>query len=595
MEYKILLVDDEAANLRLLERLFRRQHQIISATSGAEGLEMLKRHDIALIISDQRMPSMTGIEFLRRAAEMRQHTVRIILTGYTDVNALVEAINSGIVYKYVTKPWINEDLQQTVDRALQHYETIKSQHELTLLNNRLSEQIESTRNGFFRSIGDTLDLKDPFLHAHMRRTSNYAIAIGYRLGLQSAELKQLSRAGFLHEIGKIGIPDNILSKETAALTEEERKIVKGNFERGVRILESFPDMQNIASAVRHYNKRFDGSGSSPESLAAERIPLYARIIAVAHAYDEMTGGLASNGNNEALTHEEALEKLQDAAGNQFDPKIVAVFGKLKPIGQIRQVINNGVSGMELLPTYISSDINNLSTVDLLHKFKTEPMLALDVLRLANTEDNNETAAQLLPAMTRIGEEKLRQRVRQYGLPVLDEKTQVSITRALRRANAAQLLAAHSGIIHPDDAYSLGLLHDIGEILLLNLFPGEMLGLEEFEEEVRRMRQIELFGIDYAQISQWMLEACGVPHALTTAISTHQEEMRVNTPISMLMYLADKIAKASESDKFAAVEAAGTEVLTALHLNRANLRAIYERAISITEEQMNTRQEDYVLA
>lgn len=593
MNYKILIVDDEAANLRLLERLFRRQYQIISATSGAEALELLKKHDVALIISDQRMPGMTGIEFLRRASEMRQHTVRIILTGYTDVNALVEAINSGIVYKYVTKPWINEDLQQTVDRALQHYETIKSQHELKLQNKRLLEQFELTRNGFIRLIGDALDLKDSFLHAHMRRTSNYAVAVGYRLGLEGSELEQLSLAAFLHEIGRIGIPGGILSKENSVLNDEEQKIVKRNSERGVRLLESFPDMQNIASAVRYCDERFDGG--SPESLCGEQIPLYARIISVAHAYDEMTEVVTEDGDTEPSTHEEALEKLQAAAGKQFDPNVVATFCKLKSIGQIRQAINERIIGMSLLPALVSGDINNLSTADLLNKFKTEPMLALDALRLANMTGTDEPTARLLPAMSRLGEEKLRQMIGQYGLPAANEKTKASIARALRRANAAQLLAAHSSIIHPDDAYSLGLLHDIGETLLLHLFPNEMLGLEKFDENVRRKRQIEIFAIDYAQISQWMLEACGVPHALTAAISTHQEEMRLNTPIAILMYLADKIAKTGETDKFASVEAIGAEVLTALHLNRANLRAIYDRTISITEEQINAREEVYVLA
>jgi CheY-like chemotaxis protein len=120
MLYKILFVDDETANLRVLERLFRNRYEVINASSGPEALQILATHDVALIISDQRMPDMTGIDFLKRAAEMRPQTVRIILTGYTDASALVEAINSGVVYKYVTKPWVNEDLMQTVKRALQH-------------------------------------------------------------------------------------------------------------------------------------------------------------------------------------------------------------------------------------------------------------------------------------------------------------------------------------------------------------------------------------------------------------------------------------------------------------------------------------------
>ena len=110
MKYKILLVDDEPANLRMLERLFRDDHEVITAESGAAALELLAHNDVALIISDQRMPGMTGIEFLKQAAEMRAQTVRIILTGYTDVGDLVEAVNSGVVYKYVTKPWVNTNL-----------------------------------------------------------------------------------------------------------------------------------------------------------------------------------------------------------------------------------------------------------------------------------------------------------------------------------------------------------------------------------------------------------------------------------------------------------------------------------------------------
>jgi HD-like signal output (HDOD) protein len=252
--------------------------------------------------------------------------------------------------------------------------------------------------------------------------------------------------------------------------------------------------------------------------------------------------------------------------------------------------------MSLLPTFVTGDTDNLPTADLLNKFKTEPLLAFDALRLANMADTDEPTARLLPAMSKLGEDRLRQMVRHYGLPTTTgEKPKASIARALRRANAAQLLAAHSGIIHPDDGYSLGLLHDIGETLLLNLFPNEMLGLEKFDEKTRRKRQIEIFAIDYAQISRWMLEACRVPVALTSAISTHQEEMRLNTPIAILMYLADRIASTGESDKFASVEGIGAEVLTTLHLNRANLRAIYDRTISITEEQINARQESYALA
>jgi two-component system sensor histidine kinase/response regulator len=145
MPYKIMIVDDEPANLRLLERLFRNDYGVLTAESGADALHLLQEHDVALIITDQRMPEMSGIELLKRTAAIRPHMVRIILTGYTDVESLVEAINSGQVYRYVTKPWSNDDLRLTVSRALEHYETNKARHELEMVNQRLVARLEEIR------------------------------------------------------------------------------------------------------------------------------------------------------------------------------------------------------------------------------------------------------------------------------------------------------------------------------------------------------------------------------------------------------------------------------------------------------------------
>jgi DNA-binding NtrC family response regulator len=141
MKYKILIVDDEPANLRALERLFRKEHEVLTASSASEALVALEGHDVALLISDQRMPEMSGIELLARTVALRPHMVRILLTGYTDVSSLIDAINCGHVYKYVTKPWNNEELIITVSRALQHYETTKSRHNLQMMNDRLRARL----------------------------------------------------------------------------------------------------------------------------------------------------------------------------------------------------------------------------------------------------------------------------------------------------------------------------------------------------------------------------------------------------------------------------------------------------------------------
>ncbi len=141
MPYKILIVDDEPANLRTLARMFRDDYEVLTAASGDEALALLGQHDVALLITDQRMPGMTGIELLKKTVPLRPRMVRIILTGYTDVDALVEAINCGQVYRYVAKPWDNEDLRLTVRRGLEHFESNKRSAELDYTNQRLVSRI----------------------------------------------------------------------------------------------------------------------------------------------------------------------------------------------------------------------------------------------------------------------------------------------------------------------------------------------------------------------------------------------------------------------------------------------------------------------
>jgi len=137
MKYKIMIVDDEPVNLRTLERVFRQDYHVVTAQSGAEALTLLEQHEVALLISDQRMPEMTGIELMKNTVALRPQMVKLLLTGYTDTSALIEAINCGLVYRYLTKPWHNDDLRLTVTRALEHYEMMKSQHRLGMENQRL--------------------------------------------------------------------------------------------------------------------------------------------------------------------------------------------------------------------------------------------------------------------------------------------------------------------------------------------------------------------------------------------------------------------------------------------------------------------------
>jgi response regulator RpfG family c-di-GMP phosphodiesterase len=135
MPQKMMIVDKEPADLRRLERLFGPTYQVLCATSGEEALRLLAQHDVALLITDQPLPCMTGTELLEQAARLRPHMVRLILTAHADAEALADAINRGQVYRYAKKPWDDEDLRLTVVRALQHYEVIRSRHEADETNN----------------------------------------------------------------------------------------------------------------------------------------------------------------------------------------------------------------------------------------------------------------------------------------------------------------------------------------------------------------------------------------------------------------------------------------------------------------------------
>ncbi|HEV7700142.1 MAG TPA: HD domain-containing phosphohydrolase [Pyrinomonadaceae bacterium] len=324
MKYKILLVDDEPANLRMLERLFSDQYDVLTAGSGADGLEILASHDIALILSDQRMPGMTGLEFLQKAAELRTHTVRIVLTGYTDVDALVGSINSGVVYKYITKPWSNPDLQQTVIRGIQLYETAKSQHSLAEENQRLQTRMQTSLRAFVELALAMLDVRSPRISSHSRRTAKYAIQLGKAMLMDDAELEQLSLAALLHEVAHIKMPAHLLSR-TTMLREGEMRIMQDCFRQGVGLLSAVPELGEIAANINFQHDHFDGYGSS-NRLSGDQIPVHSRIIAIADAYDEMR---VPTMMTKGFTHEAALLVMQAAAGRKYDPALIAIFCGLK--------------------------------------------------------------------------------------------------------------------------------------------------------------------------------------------------------------------------------------------------------------------------
>jgi putative nucleotidyltransferase with HDIG domain len=334
--HKILVVDDEVPNLRLLRRVLSEEHDIIEAQSGAEGLEVLKNEYISLIITDQRMPNMTGVQLLEASLGVCPDTIKILLTGYTDVQALVDAINAGSVYKYIAKPWDADELKLTVRRALEAFELKESNDRLLGELKVAIAELESVSVGTIRALADALDAKCDYTAGHSLRVSRIAVLIGRQMGLTDEELRDVELGGILHDIGKIGVPESILWKPDK-LSAEEKEIMCKHPVKSAEIIGDLRGLVRAREYVKHHHEYYNGEGY-PDGLSGADIPVGARIILVSDAYDAMT---TDRPYRKSIGHEKAMTEIRKMCGTQFDPEVVdALFAIIGPGGhEIDRIIN----------------------------------------------------------------------------------------------------------------------------------------------------------------------------------------------------------------------------------------------------------------
>jgi response regulator RpfG family c-di-GMP phosphodiesterase len=316
MTYKLLIVDDEQANLRLLERLFSTEYECFTASSGPAAIKMLEQHDVAIIITDQRMPGMSGIELLKATSTLRPHMVRILLTGYTDVEALVETINCGLVYMYFTKPWNNGELKMKVSRARDHYESNRKRSSLMLANERLSQKLQSFTLGLVKSLVDMLRSRNEEDYNHALRVCKHASAIARRLEMSEDRINEMATAALLHDLNRSGsLP--------VRQHRPEGRVQLSHEDCELALLESIPELANVVDMIRMQHENFDGSGQ-PMGFGQEQIPLGARIIRIADEYDLLLWPRVSA----PMQHQEIVKVLSQGSGKQFDPKVVNALSQL---------------------------------------------------------------------------------------------------------------------------------------------------------------------------------------------------------------------------------------------------------------------------
>lgn len=352
--HSLLFVDDEPYILEALVRVFRREdYHVRVAPSATEGWAALAQQPADLILCDQRMPGVTGVEFLARVKQDYPDTIRIMLTGHADTDAAVAAINDGEVHRFLTKPWRNEEIRLTVREMLDQRDLAMENrrlHELVVIQNeqlkmlnscleqkvqertleisekkeelaRLYVDLDQSFDDSIRVFAGLIELRDSFTGSHSKRVAEASRAVAETMGLTKEAVREVERAAVLHDVGKMGVPEHLLKTDQSRLTVEELSILQRHPVLGQATVQVVDGLREVSVVIRHHHERFDGNGY-PDHLQGERIPLAARIIAVADAYD---GLLYRRSNGKNTSEECAVRALETGSSRAFDPRVVEVF------------------------------------------------------------------------------------------------------------------------------------------------------------------------------------------------------------------------------------------------------------------------------
>ncbi len=342
--FTLLCVDDEANILSSLRRLFRPHgYKVLVAGGGVEGLEMLAGEHVDLIISDMRMPGMDGATFLAEARQRYPDTVRLLLTGYADMDSTIAAINSGQIARYIAKPWNDQDVLLTVREALERQALLREKARLEALALRQNEELKSLnaslehkveartselkaaheklKQHFLTSIrvfANLIELREGASAGHSRRVADLARKIAVKLGFTPGDVQDVMLAGLLHDVGKIGLPDELLSKPVSHMSGDELGLLRKHPITGQAALMGLENLRQAGTFVRSHHERWDGQGY-PDRTSGLAIPFGARVIAVANDFDGLQIGTLSP---RKLKQEEALAFIQQNRGKRYCPQVV---------------------------------------------------------------------------------------------------------------------------------------------------------------------------------------------------------------------------------------------------------------------------------
>jgi putative nucleotidyltransferase with HDIG domain len=329
---RILVVDDESYIRTIVTAMLEPAAlETVSVADGNEAIEAIQANpEFDLVLSDIMMSGMDGMTLLERTQTLIPQTPVVLVTAITDVDIALLAMRNG-AYDYLLKPFQQDQLLATVNRALEYRKLLLQnsmyKHKLeelvtarTQMLNQAISDLERSYDITLEALGDALDLKDTETEGHSKRVTAYTIALARAMDLTPAEIRTVARGAFLHDVGKMAIPDAILLKP-GKLDPEEQEVMRQHCARGYNMLRKIPFLAEAAEIVHSHQEHYDGSGY-PRGLRGNDIPLGARIFAVADALDAIT---SDRPYRQAQPFAKARAEIKRCSGTQFDPRVVNVL------------------------------------------------------------------------------------------------------------------------------------------------------------------------------------------------------------------------------------------------------------------------------
>lgn len=320
-DYKIIAVDDEIGIIDSLSIFLKRSgYHFTGVTSPLEAIKKVKQEHFDLMILDFIMSPIHGDQVVEEIRKFNQDLYILLLTGHKDLAPPLETIRKLDIQGYCEKSDKFDQLLLLIESGIK---SIEQMHHIKNINDELLDTYEKLQRAYMETIETlrfTVEAKDEYTRGHSDRVSAYSVLIGKSLDLPEKEVEDLRIGGLFHDVGKIGVPDNILLKETK-LTDDEYSEIKNHPSIGAHILSSATIFKDILPIVKHHHEKYNGKGY-PGMLIGENIPYPARITAVADAFDAMT---SKRTYRDKLPLAVVRQEIIENKGIQFDPKIVDIF------------------------------------------------------------------------------------------------------------------------------------------------------------------------------------------------------------------------------------------------------------------------------